>query len=346
MVKSTMLISVVVPTYNEETNILPFYERTAKVLDATGYNWEIIHVNDGSRDQSVDLLLQLRERDARVKCLNLSRNFGSYGAISAGLIHARGDAIACISCDLQDPPELIADFVKGWEQGYDIVWGVRETRTDPGLKSLYANVFYWIIRKLIWRDFPPGGMDYGLFDRRVIDLYNQTPARNNIPFLTIYDMGFRQQRLPYHRQERQRGTSHWTFFRRVKSAIDVVLDFSYFPIRAVTILGFVISLLSLLYATFVVLNRLLFGVGGDGWTSTMAVISFIGGIQLIVLGMLGEYIWRVAEQVRDRPRFIIMDRYGFEDSETPGRQQEIFRPHRHRTSPAEIAAIKEPEPIQ
>src|SRR5262249_32454315 len=170
----------------------------------------------------------------------LSRNFGSYGAISAGLIHARGDAVVCISCDLQDPPELITEFVRQWESGMDIVWGVRASRDDPGLKSFYANTFYWILKPFVWKDFPQGGMDYGLFDRRIIDLYNNMPVRNTIPFFTIFDMGFRQAQVPYHRRGRLRGHSNWPMFKRIKSAIDVLVDFSYLPIRSITILGIVI----------------------------------------------------------------------------------------------------------
>jgi dolichol-phosphate mannosyltransferase len=324
-----MQISVIIPTYNEEENIEAFYGRVAPILESLPYDWEMIFINDGSRDRSAELIQALHERDTRVRLLNLSRNFGSYGAISAGFMYAHGDAIIAISCDLQDPPELIRDFVQKWEEGADIVWGVRASREDPGLKSLYANSFYWFLRRFVWPDFPPGGMDFGLFDRRVIDLYNQLPVRNTIPFLTIYDMGFRQERLPYHRQARLRGVSGWSFLRRLKAAIDVMIDFSYTPIRFITGLGFVVSFLSLLYAAFVIFNRLVFGIGGSGWPSLVVLLTLFGGIQLVVLGTLGEYIWRVAEQVRERPRFLIMDRVGFEKTENPGRGQERYQAHAH-----------------
>jgi dolichol-phosphate mannosyltransferase len=322
-----MSISIVVPTYNEEENIQAFYDQVSAVLSKLNYSWEMIFVNDGSRDRSAQIVADLHQQDSRVCLINLSRNFGSYGAITAGFLHARGDSIICISCDLQDPPELIPDFVRCWEEGNDIVWGVRATRVDPGLKSLYANTFYWVLRRFIWKDFPPGGMDYGLFDRRIIDLFNQMPVRNTIPFLTIYNMGFRQVQLPYHRRERVRGKSNWTLLRRLKSALDVLLDFSYLPIRTISLLGYIISAASLAYGLFVVFNRIVFGIGGSGWPSVIALVAFLGGIQLAVLGMLGEYVWRVAEQVRDRPRFLIANRLGFSQDERPGTSIEAYRPH-------------------
>lgn len=326
---SEMLISIVVPAYNEQENVQPFYHAILEVMNDTAYQWEIIYVNDGSHDGTVSVLQRLHEQDDRVKYISLSRNFGSYSAISAGLRYAKGDGVVVISCDLQDPPELIAEFLTRWERGADIVWGVRASRVDPGLKSTYANTFYWLLRRFVWPDFPPGGMDYGLFDRRIIDLYNSLPIRNTIPFLAIYDLGFRQEQIPYHRRERKRGTSKWTFFRRIKAAIDVILDFSYFPIRLVSSFGIVIALLSILYAFVVAMNRVLFGVGGAGWPSTIVVITFLGGIQLIVLGMLGEYIWRVVEQVRERPRFIVMDQVGFETAGASLIAQEAYHPHSH-----------------
>ncbi len=332
-----MLISIVVPSYNEEENIYPFYHAMSGVMQQTPYDWEIIFVNDGSHDQTLAMIEKLRFEDSRVKFVSLSRNFGSYSAISAGLLCAVGDGIIVISCDLQDPPALIHQFIERWENGADIVWGVRASRLDPGLKSFYANIFYWILRRFIWSDFPPGGMDYGLFDRRIIDLYNALPIRNTIPFLAIYDLGFRQEQIPYHRQERQRGYSKWTFFRRIKSAIDVLLDFSYFPIRLITSLGFIIALLSFLYGMIVVVNRILFDIGGAGWPSTVVITAFMGGIQLVVLGVLGEYLWRVAEQVRQRPRFIIMQQGGLDASIEQTLRQEAYQPHSHQRKEHEHA---------
>jgi polyisoprenyl-phosphate glycosyltransferase len=325
-----MSISVVIPAYNEEENIGIFYDQVSAILDKLPYKWEMIFVNDGSKDHTAQMVSNLHQRDPRVCLLSLSRNFGSYGAITAGLFHARGDAVVCISCDLQDPPELIVDFVREWEKGADIVWGVRATRVDPGLKALYANTFYWVLRKFIWKDFPSGGMDYGLFDQRIIALYNQMPVRNTIPFLAIYNMGFHQMQLPYHRRDRERGKSNWPFLRRLKSALDVLLDFSYIPIRAVSLVGYIIAAVSFTYGLFVVFNRIVLGIGGSGWPSVISLVAFLGGVQLAVLGMLGEYVWRVAEQVRGRPRFLIADRLGFAPDERPGTNIEMFRPHQHR----------------
>jgi len=322
-----MLLSVIVPTYNEEENIQLFYDTVSPILNDITNDWEILFVNDGSIDKSAELIMGLREKDNRICLINLSRNYGSYSAISAGFLHARGDAIACISCDLQDPPELIKDFVTHWQAGADIAWGVRATRSDPGLKSFYANTFYWILKRFIWRDFPEGGMDYGLFDRRIIDTFNKIPVRNTIPFLTIYDMGFRQVQIPYHRRDRRFGYGKWTFARRVKSAVDVLLDFSFLPIRTISLLGYMISFLSFVYAFVVIINRVFFGLGDVGWPSLAVIILFLGGLQLVVLGVIGEYLWRVAEQVRERPRFLIMDMVGVESGTPSENQAEDYIPH-------------------
>lgn len=324
-----MLISIVVPVYNEEDNIPVFYGEVLSTLSQTPYDWEIIFINDGSRDRSVAVINEHRARDPRVKLLELSRNFGSYSAISAGLLYAQGDAIICISADLQDPPRLMLDFIKAWEGGADIAWGVRAERVDPGLKSFYANTFYWLMRKIVWQDFPQGGMDYGLFDKRVIHYYNNLPSRNTNTFFTIYNMGFEQAFIPYKREARLHGEGNWPFFKRVKNAVDVIVDFSYFPIRIIAMLGYIISTLSLTYVAFVILYRLLGGEVSAGWASLMVAIAFLGGIQLVVLGLLGEYIWRVAEQVRERPRFFIKGRNGFETDHNPGSPLEQYLPHSH-----------------
>jgi polyisoprenyl-phosphate glycosyltransferase len=327
-----MLISVVVPAYNEEENIPLFYDEIVRVMSQTSYDWEVIFVNDGSRDRSAEVLEAFHQRDSRIHYLNLSRNFGAYPAINAGLLYAKGDGVVCITCDLQDPPELILQFIPHWEKGADIVWGVRADRADPGLKSFYANAFYWIVRKVIWPDFPSGGMDFGLFDQRVIKLYNSLAPRNTIPFFAIYNMGFRQAQIPYSRRERKHGQSNWGLLRRIKAAIDVLVDFSYVPIRAISILGYFVSFFSFTYALIVLINRLFFDIGGSGWPSTIIILALLGGVQMLAMGILGEYLWRVAEQVRGAPRFFIMSRHGIPPGESPGTTQEQYYPHAHETA--------------
>src|SRR6185503_13285127 len=204
------LISVVVPAMNEEENIGPFYQAVGSVLESlSDLDWEIIFVDDGSTDSTVERVLALRESDPRVGVLQLSRNFGSYAAIKAGFDYARGDAVITISADLQDPPELFPSFVKQWRDGSHIVWGVRQKRDDPWTKRVAANLFYRLVRKLALADLPEHGMDCGLFDRQVVDEFRKIKDKNSITFMTIYWMGFRQARIPYDRQNRKFGKSKW-----------------------------------------------------------------------------------------------------------------------------------------
>src|SRR5262245_25198302 len=270
---SARLISVVVPAMNEEENIGPFYGALRAAIDPlTDFDWEVIFVDDGSTDQTLDRILEIREKDPRMRVLQLSRNFGSYAAIKAGFDHAHGDACITISADLQDPPELFAYFTDRWCEGYHIVWGVRETRDDPWTKRVAADMFYWLIRRLALADLPEHGMDCGLFDRKVVDTFRQIHDKNAITFMTIYWMGFRQARVGYHRQSRRFGSSKWPLGRRVKAALDVITSFSYLPVRLSSYLGLTISIIALIAAVIVLFNRLVLGIGGLGWPSLMITI--------------------------------------------------------------------------
>jgi dolichol-phosphate mannosyltransferase len=306
------LISIVVPALNEEDNVEPFVTAIVAVTDTlTEYDWEIVWVDDGSTDSTAAKVAAIRERDPRVCLLQLSRNFGSYAAIRAGFDYVRGDAVIVISADLQDPPELIRSFVEHWREGYHIFWAVRAARHESWAKKTLASAFYTIIRKLALAGMPTGGMDYGLFDRRVVEVFCQIPDRNGITFMTIYWTGFRQAQILYDRRPRQRGTSKWPFGKRMRSALDVITSFSDLPIRACSYLGLATSTLSLLAAVVVLFNRLVLDIGEWGWPSLMITILFLGGVQLVMLGLIGEYIWRIGSEVRGRPQYIVMDTLGF-----------------------------------
>jgi polyisoprenyl-phosphate glycosyltransferase len=304
------LISVVVPVYSEEENLPVFYEQICKAVNNKTFNIELIFVNDGSKDRSLEVLCELNKKDKRVKILNLSRNSGSYAAIEAGFTYAKGDAVMAISADLQDPPSIINDFYKEWQNGYDIVWGIRDGREDPFFKSLFAKFFYGVVRKTAFPDFPKDGMDIGLFDRRIINLYLGCKDRNSIPFFTIYSMGFRQKRIPYKRLKRLAGESGWPFWKRVKCAIDIAIGFSYVPIRFFTVLGLISALLAFLY-TIVILFMKLFSMGAaSGWSSTIFLILFFGGLQMCFIGIVAEYIWRIYDRVKNKPVYFVMDEIG------------------------------------
>lgn len=307
------LISVVVPAMNEQDNIKPFYEAVRLVIDSlTGFQWEIVFVDDGSTDQTVERILAIREGNPQVRLLQLSRNFGSYAAIKAGFDYAHGDAVITISADLQDPPHLFKAFSERWSEGNHIVWGVREQRDDPWSKRVAASIFYRMIRRLALADLPDQGMDCGLFDRRVVDVFRQIRDKNSITFMTIYWMGFRQARVPYDRQSRQFGTSKWPVGKRIKSALDVITAFSYLPVRISSYLGLTISVIAFVGAVVVLFNKLVLGVGELGWPSLMITMLFLGGVQMLMLGIIGEYLWRINSEVRGRPQYIVMEEFGFD----------------------------------
>lgn len=301
------LISVVVPVYNEEANIQNFYDRMAAAVQGQPYDMELIMINDGSRDRSFELLKGIAEKDARVVAVNLSRNFGSYAAINCGWQMAKGDAVMSISCDLQDPPEIINEFVPQWQAGNHIVWGVRAGREDPFMKSLLAKFFYTVLRKLALPDFPKDGMDIGMFDRKVVEQYLEHREKHGIPFVTVYTMGFRQVRIPYTRKARVAGESGWPLMKRIKFAIDVIVDHSYTPIRTMTLVGGGVAVAAVAYGVLLVLLKLLFGYGTSGWTSLATIIVFMSGLQMVFLGIIAEYLWRTSSDVKRRPAYYVMD---------------------------------------
>jgi len=312
--KSQNLLSVVVPVFNEETNIRPFYKEITNVLDKSDLQAEIIFIDDGSTDRSYELIGVLTQEDNRVKCLRFSRNFGSHAAILAGLHWATGDAAVIISVDLQDPPELIPELVRQWQQGFQVVWAVREGRDDPWLKKFFASVFYKLFRRIALPDYPASGMDFGLFDRCILEKLRNFKEMNYFITGMIVWLGFRKTKINYHRRSRRSGRSKWSIRKRIKYAIDAIISFSYFPIRFISYLGLFVSLASFLYALFLIARKLIFGFGAPGWASIMVAVLFIGGVQLIMLGILGEYIWRTSDQVRQRPPYIVMEQIGFKST--------------------------------
>jgi len=298
---------------NEQDNIQPFYSAVKEVTDSlSDYDWEIIFADDGSTDTTVQRIMSIRENDPRVCILQLSRNFGSYAAIKAGFDYARGDACISISADLQDPPELFRGFTDLWRQGHHIVWGVREQRDDPWSKKVLASIFYRLVRRLALADLPDHGMDCGLFDRRVVDEFRKIRDKNSITFMTIYWMGFRQARIPYHRESRRFGTSKWPLGKRIKSALDVITAFSYLPVRLSSYVGLIISTIAFIGAVIVLFDKLVLGIGEWGWPSLMITMLFLGGVQMLMLGIIGEYLWRINTEVRDRPQYIVMKQVGFD----------------------------------
>lgn len=312
------LVSVVVPVYHSAKSLPELMERLAALADRNGeFEFEFVFVDDGSGDESFDVLLKLLGQDARVRIVKLSRNFGSNPAIMAGLNSAAGDVVAVISADLQDTPELIHDMLAHWRDGARVVLAVREGRDDPGLTSLLSSVFYRLFRRFAIASMPTGGFDFFLVDRYVCDLINRIEETNTYVMGLILWLGFKPVQIRYRRGQRlaRYGRSMWSFTRRIKYFIDSFVAFSYFPIRIASMLGLVISLLGVIYALIVVFLRVAKGYQPEGWTSLMVVLLVVSGVELFIMGILGEYLWRTLDVARHRPQYVVERTLGFRSRE-------------------------------
>ena len=307
------LIAVVVPVFNERDNLAPFHEAVAGVVRSLrDYDWEFVFVDDGSRDGSFEVLTALRARDEHVLALRFPRNFGSHVAIAAGIDYCRGDAAIVMAADLQDPPALIRDFVDRWRGGYDVVWGARTGRDDGVVRSYGMSVFYRLVRRFAIPTYPQGGTgSFCLISRPVIDAFRQCNERNRLTFGLIAWSGFRETNVPYHRPRRLIGSSSWTIRRMVHAAIDTFVSFSSLPIRTISVLGLLVSFLSFVFGAYVVINKVFFGTRVQGWSSVMLAVLLLGGVQLLMIGVLGEYLQRILEEARARPLYIVERTLGF-----------------------------------
>jgi glycosyltransferase involved in cell wall biosynthesis len=310
-------VSVVVPVYFNAETLPTLIERLRVVADQVPRcQLEMVFVDDGSRDSSFAVLREEAARDSRVRAVRLSRNFGSNVAILAGLAHADGDAVVVISADLQDPPEMIPELVAAWRDGVDVVLAARQSREDPWLSRTLANGFNLLFRRLAFRDFPPGGFDFMLISRRVSRLLVQMEEKNSYIFGQVMWVGFERTVLYYTRAERAGGRSRWTVMRKVKYFIDAFSAFSYLPIRMASVLGFMLAIAGLGYAA-VILALILFGAAFDMGHAAIVVTVLIGsGAQLVILGMIGEYLWRVLEESRRRPLYIVDTTVNLDRGET------------------------------
>jgi glycosyltransferase involved in cell wall biosynthesis len=301
------LLSIVVPLFNERENLRRFHDEVNAVMHDLGdYDWEFVFVDDGSRDGSFAIVDALRAVDARVFGIRFPRNFGSHVAIAAGIDYCRGDAAVIMAADLQDPPALIREFVARWREGFDVVWGARTGRDDGAVRAWAMARFYSLVRRFAIPTYPKGGTgSFCLVARPAIEAFRQCTERNRLTFGLIAWAGFHETQVPYHRPQRLVGTSSWTVGKMVKAAIDTFVSFSFLPIRLISLLGIVVSALSFLFGFYVVLNKLLFGTRVMGWTSVMLAVLVLGGVQLTMLGVLGEYLWRILDEARGRPLYII-----------------------------------------
>lgn len=310
-----ILLSIVVPIYSEEEVIPEFHARAKNVLSGLEprCDHEIIFVDDGSQDRSLDLLKQLSLTDQKVKVIRFSRNFGHQFAITAGMDHARGNAVITIDGDLQDPPEVIPEMVKKWDEGYQVVYGVREKRKGENpFKLLTARIFYRLIKILSDTDLPLDAGDFRLLDRKVVDVLKSIREENRYIRGLVSWAGFSQYGLLYRRDFRYAGKTKFTFKKMLRFAVDGILSFSDKPLKISAFLGFLITFISFLIALWIMINKIRFPqMVVSGWASLILMVLFMGGIQLLSLGILGLYLGRQYREVKKRPLYIVSDKFGF-----------------------------------
>ena len=306
-------LSVVVPTYNEESNLNYLFERLESVLASLSTTYEIVCVNDGSKDNTLKCLIEQHNRNRAIKVIDLSRNFGKEIALTAGIDYAKGAAIIPIDADLQDPPELIKDLVVKWREGYDVVYATRRSRQgESWLKRFTAYAFYRTIGKMSRVTIPSNTGDFRLLDRRVVEAIKQMPERTRFMKGLFTWVGFQQTSIFYDREPRFRGKTKWNYWKLWNFALDGITSFSLLPLKIWSYIGLIISLVSLLYAVLLLIRTLILGNDVPGYASIIISILFLGGIQLISLGILGEYLGRVYEEVKARPLYFVRDTYGFQ----------------------------------
>jgi glycosyltransferase involved in cell wall biosynthesis len=320
-------ISVVVPVHNEWIGIEEFFHALQAVLDGVApLSYEVIFIDDGSDDRTIEKLMAFRAADDRVKVIRLSRNFGKDVALSAGLEYARGDAVIPIDADLQDPPELIPEMIAKWREGFDVVYAARRSRVgDSLIRRKVTRAFYWIINKVSEVPIPPDVGDFRLLDRAVVEALIRLPEHSRFMKGLFAWVGFKQTALYFERGSRAAGKSKWSSGRLWNFALDGLISFSSVPLRIWSYLGMIISFFALCYAAFLIWFKLVRGIDVPGYPSLMVVVLFFAGVQLITLGIIGEYLSRVYNEVKRRPLYLVREAYGFDREATP-RAENAARP--------------------
>ena len=301
-----MKLSIVIPIYNEEENIDSLINRLRTVVAQMQISCEYIFVNDGSKDHSFQLIKNLALADPAIKYIDFSRNFGHQIAVSAGLDLAAGDRVAIIDADLQDPPELIIDMFAKMDQGYEVVYAKRNNRNgESWLKKFTAKVFYRILKSITSVKIPVDTGDFRIIDRKVVNVLNQMPEHNKFLRGQISWIGFKQTYVEYDRKVRQAGSTGYTYKKMIRLALDGITSFSNFPLKVASICGFMVSGIAFMVMIYALYSRYITKDYVEGWTSTIISVLFLGGIQLISIGIIGEYISRLSENARNRPLYVI-----------------------------------------
>ena len=310
------LVTILVPAYNEEAVLSMLYDRLKALMDAnTAYNFEVLLVNDGSKDKTFSIMQELRSKDKRINYLNLSRNFGKETAMIAGLDYAKGDCVIIIDADLQDPPELIPEMLKYWEQGYDDVYAKRNSRKgETWLKKFTSKMYYKVLQSMTKVEIQKDTGDFRLLDRRCVEALKQIRESQRYTKGLFSWIGYNKKEILYDRDPRAAGQTKWNYKKLVDLSIDGITSFTTSPLRWSAILGILVSLAGFIYMLVIIIKTLINGVEVPGYASTMVVILFLGGIQLIFLGVIGEYLGRAFYETKGRPLYFI-ERYN-EERET------------------------------
>ena len=309
------ILSVVAPCFNEEGVLHELYRRISQVLDGSGETWELVLVNDGSRDRTPEIMRELHAQDERVKVVDFARNFGHQIAVTAGMDYARGDAVVLIDADLQDPPELILEMLAKWREGYEVVYAIRaERKGETWFKEFTAKMFYRIIYKITDIDIPMDTGDFRLMDRKVVDALKMMHEKHRFMRGMSVWVGFRQTGVKYVRAERYAGETKYPLKKMLKFAMDGITSFSYFPLQVATYIGFAAALLAVLGILITIVLRLSGSQAFFGQATTLVSVLFLGGVQLICLGILGEYLGRIYDEVKGRPLYIVREALGFDEA--------------------------------
>jgi glycosyltransferase involved in cell wall biosynthesis len=307
----TLGVSVVIPVHNEDRNIGPLWARLKPVLDRLDLSSEVVFVNDGSSDGTLATLIGLAAREAGVRVIDLSRNFGKEAALSCGLAHAQGQAVVALDGDLQHPPELLSEMIARWREGYEMVYAVRRSRTyQSRLDRWFTRGFYWLFARMAEVNLPADAGDFRLLDRKVVDALNALPERSRFMKGIFAWLGFKAVGIDFTVEDRPSGQSHFNPWRKVVFAADALTAFSKLPLRVWGALGAVISLIAFLYILFRLVRVVVHGVDVPGYETILAAVLFLGGMQLLSLGVIGDYVGRVFEEAKRRPLYIVRAQYG------------------------------------
>lgn len=298
-------LSIIIPVYYNEESLIDLYEDLKKEVLSKLEAYEIVMVDDGSKDHSYDVMKVLAQHDKNIKLIKLSRNFGSHAALLAGLVRCTGDCAVIKTADLQEPSRLILEMYTKWKQGNKVVLAVRDGRDEPRGQKFFANMYYRLMKNTTNLNMPEGGFDCFLVDRKVIHVLEEMEEKNTSLMMQVLWCGFKSDSVHYFREKRKKGNSKWTLGKKIKLVVDSLLGFSFIPIRAITVIGLIFTLLSFVLMAITLFSKLIGNIAVDGYTTLMIVLLLSNGIIIVTLGIIGEYLWRAFDASRHRPVYII-----------------------------------------